>query len=67
MQIEKALIIDHLCVPEVSYNFRIWTIYHFAVIYPWILLFSLKVAYFLIVSIVFSVFKQNFTAEYLEN
>ena len=34
MQIEKALINDRLCVPKVSYNFRIQTIYHFAVIYP---------------------------------
>ena len=51
-QIEKALINDRLRVPEVSWKFRIPTIYHFAVIYPWIL----------IVSIVFSVYKQNFTA-----
>ena len=63
MQIEQALINDHLRVSKVSWKFRIPTIYNFVVIYPWNLLFSLKVAYFLTVSIVFSVCKQNFTAQ----
>ena len=45
-----------------SWKFRIPTIYNFGVIYPWNLLFSYKAAYFLTVSIVFSVYKQNFTA-----
>ena len=63
MQIEKALINDRLHVSEVSWKFRNPTIYHFAVIYPWNLLFFKKVAYFLTVSIVFSVYKQNFMAQ----
>ena len=37
--------------------------YNFAAIYPWNLLFSKKVAYFLTFSIFFSVYKQNFTAQ----
>ena len=40
MQIEKALINDLLRVPEVSWKFGIPTIYNFALIYLWILLFS---------------------------
>ena len=40
MQIEKALINDPLRVPELSWKFRIPTIYNFVVIYPWNLLFS---------------------------
>ena len=48
MQVEKALIND-----------RFPTIFNFVVIYPWNLLFSEKVAYFLTDSIVFSVYKQN--------
>ena len=63
MQIEKALTNDRLRVSEVSWKFRIPTIYNFAVIYSWNLLFCWKVAYFLTVSIVFSVYKQNFTAQ----
>ena len=63
MQIEKALINDYLLVSKVSWKFYIPTIYNFAVIYPRSLLFSLKVAYFLTVSIVFSFYKQNFTAQ----
>ena len=55
MEIEKALINDRLRVSKVSWKFRILTIYNFAVIYPWNLLISYKVAYFLTVSIVFSV------------
>ena len=42
------------------WKFPIPTIYNFAAIYSWNLLFSYKVAYFLTVSIVFSVYKQNF-------
>ena len=41
-----------ISVSKVSWKFRISTIYNFAVIYPWQLLFSWKVA----------VYKQNFTA-----
>ena len=63
MQIGKALINDRLSVSKVSWKFRVPTIYNFAVIYSWNLLFSLKVAYFLTVSIVFSVYKQNFRTE----
>ena len=63
MQIGKALINDRLRVLKVSWKFRVPTIYSFAVIYSWNLLFSLKVAYFLTVSIVFSVYKQNFRTE----
>ena len=60
MQIKKALINDRLRVSNVSWKFCIPTFYNFAVIYPWNLLFSLKIAYFLTVSIAFSVYKQNF-------
>ena len=67
MQMEKALINDCLSVSKVSWKFHISTIFNFAVIYPWNLLFSSKVAYFLAVSIVFSVYKQNFTAQQLKN
>ena len=63
IQIVKVLINDHLRVSKVSWKLRIANIYNFAVIYPWNLLFSLKVAYLLIVSIVFSIYKQNFTVE----
>ena len=63
MQIEKAPINDRLRVSKVSWKFRIPTIYNSAVIYLWNLLFSKKVTYFLVVSIVFSVYKQNFTAQ----
>ena len=55
MQIEKAQINDRLRVSKEPWNFRIPTVYNFAVINPWNLLFSLKVAYFLTVSIVISV------------
>ena len=34
MKIDKALINDRLSVSKVSWNFRIPTIYNFAVIYP---------------------------------
>ena len=40
MQIEKVLINDRLRVSEVSWKFCIPTIYDFAVIYLWNLLFS---------------------------
>ena len=57
------MINDRLRVSEVYWKFRFPTIYNFAVIYSWNLLFSWKVAYFLTVSIVFSVYKLNFTAQ----
>ena len=63
MQIEKALINGHLRVSNVSWKFRIPAMYNFAVMYPQNLPFLKKVAYFLTVSIVFSVHKQNFTAK----
>ena len=61
MQIGNALINDRLHVSNVSWKFRIQTIYNFAVLYHLNFKFSQKVAYFLTVSIVFSVDKQNFT------
>ena len=67
MQTEKALINDRLRVLKVSWKFLISIIYNFVVIYPWNLLFSQKVAYFLMVSIVFYAHKQNFTAQELKN
>ena len=57
MQIEKTLINDRFRVWKVFWKFRILTIYNFAVIYPWNMLFSQKVAYFLTVSIAFSIYK----------
>ena len=63
MQTEKALINNRLHVSKVSWKFRIPTIYNFAVIYPWNMLFFKKVTYFLTVYIAFSVYKQNFTAQ----
>ena len=63
MQIEKAVINDRLGVSKVSWKFRIPTIYNFAVIYPWNLLFSWKVAYFLTVPIVISLYKQKLPAK----
>ena len=47
MQIERALINDRFCVSKVYVKFRIPTIYNFAAIYQWNLLFSLKETYFL--------------------
>ena len=52
--------IDRLRVSKVSWSFCILTIYNFAVICPWNLVFSSKVAYLLTVSVVLSVFKSNF-------
>ena len=63
MQIEKALINDRSSVSKVSWKFYIRTICNFAVIYPWNSLLSWKVAYFLTVSIVFSFYKQNVSAQ----
>ena len=63
MYIEKAPINDRLRVSKVSWKFRISTINNVAVMYRWNLLFFKKVAYFLTVSIVFSVYKQNFMAK----
>ena len=54
MQIEKALTNNLLRVSKVSLKFRIQTIYNFEVIYPRNLL---------TVSSVYSVYKQNFTAQ----
>ena len=59
MQIEKLLINDCLCVLSVPWKFYILTIYSFVVIHPWNLLFSLKVAYNLTISIVFYGCKQS--------
>ena len=59
MQTEKALINDRLGVTKVSWKFRIPTIYNLAVIYLWNMLLTLKLAYFLTVSTVFSVCKQQ--------
>ena len=62
MQIEKALINERLGVSKVSWKFHVPNIYNFGVIYLWKLFFFLKkLAYFLTVCIVFSVYKQNFT------
>ena len=63
MQIEKALITDRLRVSKVSWKFHVPAMYNFAVTYPCNLLFSEKVSYFLTASIVFSVYKQNHTAQ----
>ena len=63
MQIEKALINDRSTVSKVSWKFRFPIVYNYAVIHPSNLLFSQKVAYFLTVSIVFSVYKRNFKAQ----
>ena len=60
MQIKIALVNDRLLVSKMSWKFCIPTVYNLAVIYPWNLLFSLKVAYFLKVSIVD---KQNFVEQ----
>ena len=57
MQIEKALINDRLNVSRVSWKFHIPTIYNFAAIFTWNVLFSLKKAYLLTVFIVFSLYK----------
>ena len=67
MHIEKTLINDdRLRVLKVFWNFRIPVIYNFMVIYPWNLIFSEKEVYFLRVSFVFFVYKQNFTASELK-
>ena len=63
MQIEEALINDPLRVLKVSWKFRNSNVYNFAAIYSWNLLFSLKIAYFLTVYIVFPVYQQNFMAQ----
>ena len=63
MQVKKGLTDNCLRVSKVSSKFRIPTIYNFAVIYPWNVLFSSKVTYFLTVSIIFSVYKQNLMAQ----
>ena len=55
MQIGKALINDRLRVSKLSWKVWIPLIYTFAVSYSWNLLFSLKLCYFLAVSIISSV------------
>ena len=67
MQIKKALINDCLRVSKVFWKFHIPTIYNIAVIYLWNLLFSQIVAYFLTVSIVFTLYKQISMAKELKN
>ena len=67
MHIEKALINDRLRVLKVSWKFRIPTVFNFTVIYAWNLQFFEKAAYFLAVSIVFSVNEQNFKAQKQKN
>ena len=59
----KALINDRLRVSKIFWKFRIPNIYNLAVIFPWSFQFFYKGAYFLTVSIVFSVYKENFTAQ----
>ena len=57
MRTEKALINDRVRVLKISWKFRIPTINNFAVIYPWNLLFSYKLAYILTIYIDFSVYE----------
>ena len=65
MQIEKALIsTERLSISKLSWKFRIPTIYNFAEIYPWSLLFSEKVAYFLTVLPVLFVLKWSYIFHY---
>ena len=63
MEVEEALINDRLYVSKESSKFCISAIYNFATVYMLNFLFSWKVFYFWIVCIVFSVYKQNFTAQ----
>ena len=63
MQIEKALIMTAYMFQKYSESFAFQLFIIFAVIYSWNLLFSYKVAYFLTVSIVFFVYKENVTAQ----
>ena len=63
MQIQKALMNERFRVSEVSSKFGIVTTYIFVVIYLWNVLVSWKVVYFFTVPIVFSVYKQDFTAQ----
>ena len=62
MQIEKPLNSNRLSVLRCS-TFRISTIHNLQKFTHEICFFLKKVAYFLTVSIVFSVYKQNFTAQ----
>ena len=68
MQIEKAQIDDHSLVSKEFwkfqlFKFRISTICNFAVIHPWKLLFSYVPNFLTFFIIVFSVYKQIFTAQ----
>ena len=62
-KLKKHRLMMALHASKVFWKFRIPTSSHFTVIYPRSLLFSYKVAYFLTVSIVFSVYKPNFMAK----
>ena len=66
MQIKKALTNDCLPISKVPGKFRISTTYNFGVTFQWNLLFSLKLAYLLTASIVFSVYKRKLTTHWLE-
>ena len=63
MQIEKTMINDGLPVSTVSSELVFSTIDNLTLTFPWSLLFFKKVAYFLTVSIIFSVYDQNVTAQ----
>ena len=63
MQIEKPMINHRLYVSKGSRKIRIPTIYSFAVIYRGNLLVSSKITNFLTAPIIFSVYKQNVTAQ----
>ena len=63
MQIEKALIYDHLRVLKVSLKLCIPITYSFAIIFPMNSYFFWKAAFILTVSTVLSVYKQNVTPQ----
>ena len=63
MQIDNTLIHDRLRVSKVSRKFHISSTYNFAVVLHVEFVILKKVAYFLTVSVVFSVYKQSFTAQ----
>ena len=62
MYIEETPINDSLRVSKVSWNFWVPAIYNFAVIDREIC-YSWKVVYFLTISFVFPVYKQNFKGQ----
>ena len=63
MQIDNTLIHDRLRVSKVPRKFHILSTYNFAVVLHVKFVIFKKVAYFLTVSVVFSVYKQSFTAQ----